>query len=97
MTTVYLDYLLVKKLLALLRWLTSKHHGDFYCLNCVSSFATEKKIQSHKKVCKSKDFCNIMPHEDSKILDFNQYQKSDKALFIIYPDLGCIIEKIDGC
>ena len=38
-----------------------------------------------------------MPHEDSRILDFNQYQKSDKALFIIYPDLGCIIEKIDGC
>ena len=26
-----------------------------------------------------------------------QYQKSDKALFIIYADLECIIEKIDGC
>ena len=36
-----------------------------------------------------------MLSEDSKILEFNQYQKSDKAPFIIYADLECIIEKID--
>ena len=38
-----------------------------------------------------------MPPEDTKILEFNQYQKSDKSPFIIYADLDCIIEKIDGC
>ena len=38
-----------------------------------------------------------MPSEDTKILEFNQYQKSDKAPFIIYADLECIIEKIDAC
>ena len=38
-----------------------------------------------------------MPSEDTKILKFNQYKKSDKAPFIIYADLECIIEKIDGC
>ena len=38
-----------------------------------------------------------MPPEDAKILEFNQYQKSDKAPFIIYADLECIIEKIDEC
>ena len=32
-----------------------------------------------------------------KILGFNQFQKSDKATFLIYADLECIIEKIDGC
>ena len=36
-------YLAVKKLSALLRGITSKHHGDFYCLNCLHSFATEKE------------------------------------------------------
>ena len=36
-----------------------------------------------------------MPSEDTKILEFNQYQKSDKAPFIIYADLECIIERID--
>ena len=38
-----------------------------------------------------------MPSEDTKALEFNQYQKSDKATFIIYVDLECIIEKIDKC
>ena len=38
-----------------------------------------------------------MPSEDTKILEFNQYEKSDEASFIIYADLECIIEKIDGC
>ena len=38
-----------------------------------------------------------MPFEDTKILEFNQYQKSYKAPFIIYADLECIIENIDGC
>ena len=39
----------------------------------------------------------VMPSEDTKILEFNQYQKSDKAPFVIYADLVCLIEKIDGC
>ena len=38
-----------------------------------------------------------MPSEDTKILEFNQNQKSDKAPFIIYADLDCIIKKTDGC
>ena len=38
-----------------------------------------------------------MPSEYTKILEFNQYQKSDKAPFIIFADRECIIEKIDGC
>ena len=38
-----------------------------------------------------------MPSEDTKILIFNQYQKSDKAPFVIHANLKCIIEMIDGC
>ena len=38
-----------------------------------------------------------MPSKDTKILEFNQYQKSDKAPFIIYADLESLIEKIEGC
>ena len=81
----------------LLRRITSKHHGDFYCLNCLSCFVTEKKLESHKNLCENKDFCNVIkPSEDTKILEFNQYQIFDKAPFIIYADPECIIEKIDG-
>ena len=37
-----------------------------------------------------------MLSDGTKILEFNQYQKYDKAPFIIYTDLECIIKKIDG-
>ena len=52
----------------------------------------------HKKACGNKGFCNgNMPPDDTKTLEFNQYQKSDKAPFIVLADLEYIIEKIDGC
>ena len=38
-----------------------------------------------------------MSSGDSKISEFNEFQKSDKAPFIIYADLECVIEKIHGC
>ena len=37
-----------------------------------------------------------MPSEDTKLLEFNQYQKYDKAPCIIYANLECILEKTDG-
>ena len=51
---------------------------------------------------KNKNFCNvIIPPEDTKILEFNQYlkkkkkkKKNDKAPFIIYADFECISENI---
>ena len=38
-----------------------------------------------------------MLSEGTKILEFNQDKKSDKAPFIIFADLECLIEKNDGC
>ena len=38
-----------------------------------------------------------MPSEHTKILEFNEYQESDKAPFIIYADLESLIEKINEC
>ena len=51
----------------------------------LSSFLQKKKnkFELQKKVFGWKDFCNvIIPSEDTKILEFNQYQKSDKTPFI---------------
>ena len=53
-------YLAVKKLSELLHGITSKHKGDFYCLNCLHSFRTENKHKSHEKVYKNKEFCGIV-------------------------------------
>ena len=90
-------YFAVKRLSALLRRITSKHHKYLYLLNYLHSFATEDRREFHEKVWENKDFCDVvMPSKDTKILEFSQYQTSDKAPFIIYADLECLIEKIDG-
>ena len=61
-------YLAVKRLSALFR-ITSKHDGDFYCLNCFQSYTTENKLKKHKNVCENHDYCYVeMPEEDNKIL-----------------------------
>ena len=62
-----------KDLSSLLRRITLKN-GASYCLDCLHSFRTKSKLESHEKVCKNKYFCNVMmPSEDTKILEFNQY------------------------
>ena len=38
-----------------------------------------------------------MPSKDTKILEINQYQKSNIAPFIIYAHLKCRIKNIDRC
>ena len=96
-------YLAVKSLSPLLRQITSKHHSTFYCLDCFHSMSTEKTWIS-SKVCKNIDFCNVViPSEDTKILDVSQNEKYAtfiiyvEAIVIVYTDLKCLIEKIDGC
>ena len=72
--------------------ITSKHHSDFYCINCLHSFRTENKLRSNEKLCKNKDFFGIvMPSEKDNILEFNQYMKSDKTTNIIYTDIESLI------
>ena len=54
----------IKMLSALLREITYRHHGDFQCLNCRHSFATENG-ESHIKVCEHKYYNVIVPTKDT--------------------------------
>ena len=49
------------------------------------------RIKDYVKIKIFEIFNIIRPSEDTKILEFNQYQKSDKAPLIVYADLECII------
>ena len=50
---------------------TSKHKGDFHCLNCLHYFRAENKLKSHEKVCK-KEFCGtFMPLKKENIVELN--------------------------
>ena len=76
-----MTFLVVKTLSALLHKKSSKHGGDFYCMNYLTSFRTVNKLKSHEKLCQNKGFCGIvMPTEKNEILKFHEYMKS----YIIY-------------
>ena len=43
------SHCLVVKQFALLKKITSTNNGDFYCLNCIHSFRSKKKIWPTQK------------------------------------------------
>ena len=91
-------HLAKKSLSALFREITVNNRGDFYCLNCFQSYATENKFKKHKKVCENHEYCYVeMPEENNKILKYNQGEKSMKVLFIISSDLERLLEKMNPC
>ena len=47
-------YLAVKKLSELVRGIILKNNCNFYCLNCLYLFKTEKKLGCQGQVCKNK-------------------------------------------
>ena len=83
---------------ALLSGKTLNHKEDFYCLNCFHSYSTKDELKNHKDVCENHDFCYVeMPEKDSKILKYNNEEKSMKVPFIIYADLESLLEKMSTC
>ena len=72
-------HLAIRKLSALKREVTSKHGGNFHYFYCLHSFKTKKKLEFQKKVCRNNYFCGVvMPSRDIKILEYNEYWKSNK-------------------
>ena len=91
-------YLAVTNLSALLKGNSSNHKGDFYCLNCFSSYTTKNKLKEHEEICNNHDSCRIeMPKWVEKILKYNPGEKSLKAPFAIYLDLECLLKKEQSC
>ena len=90
-------YLAVTDISALFQRISSNHDGDFYCLNCFSSYTTKNKLKEHEEICNNHDSCRIeMPKWVEKILKYNPGEKSLKAPFAIYLDLECLLKKVQS-
>ena len=61
-------YLAVKSISGLLKGITSKHKGDFYCLNCFHSYTTEKNLKSIIRYAKA--MISVMQKCLMKIIKF---------------------------
>ena len=60
-------------------------------------FRTKNKLESDKNVCEKKGCCIVaMPSEDTKISQFNQYQKLDQTPSAIYADFEPLIKNVSS-
>ena len=85
------------KKISIIKTVTLKHHSDFYCINCINTFATKNKLEYRRKVCK-KNFVELLCQlKKNNILEFSQYIESDKMPYIIYADIESLIKKIGDC
>ena len=91
-------YLAVTNLSALFKIIPPNHDGDFYCLNCFSSYTTKNELKEHEEICNNNDRCQIeMPSWAEKTLKYNPGEKSLKAPFTIYIGLECLLKKEQSC
>ena len=93
------NYLALRKLSAVLREITSKHDGDFCCLNFLHSFKTIKnKLESYKNCVKRKIFGILLCLLNTlRYQSFINIRNLIKIPFVIYADLQFLIEKFNGC
>ena len=90
-------YLAVKTLSGLLRRITGNNHGDFYCLNCLHSHTTKNRLKKHQKIRENHEYCNLEMPKKGNVLKYISGNKSIMTPFVIYADLGSVLEKISGC
>ena len=68
-------YLTIKNMSRLTRGVTSNHHGDFFCRNCMHSYRTENALKRHERLCHNHDHCEIVMPTGKNILKFKAYEK----------------------
>ena len=89
----------VTSLCRLHKGITSNHHGDFYCLNCLNcSCSTENKLKVREELYNKHDYCYpIMPKKFDNILEYKHGEKSLKPPFVIALDIECILKREHSC
>ena len=94
-------YCFVKRLSALLYDQSKPHNTKHYnCMLCLSGFAREDLLESHKKFCNGLNGTPTrieMPKEEEKTLTLQNHHKQMKAPFVIYADFEALIKKIPHC
>ena len=87
-------YLAITNLSALLQRNSSNHKGDFYCLNCFSSYTTKNKLKEHEEICNNHDSCHIeMPKWVEKNIKIQSWGKVIKSTICNLSYLECLLTK----
>ena len=91
-------YCLVNDLSRLLGAQTSRHLTKrSFCLNCFKSFNCENSLNKHTKYCSTNECMLINMPEKGSILNFKNYNRSEKVTFVVYADFESLLEQIQTC
>ena len=79
----------------LFRGVFSKHHNDYYCLNCTYSYRTENALKKQERLCLNNKDCLVkLPFKNQRILKYEKDMRSVKAPHMIYLDFECLLKNI---
>ncbi|EZA53831.1 hypothetical protein X777_06696 [Ooceraea biroi] len=65
-----------------------KQHRKYICDRCLHYFPTEERLAAHIIDC-----AIALPSENDKLLAFRNYKRKERAPFVVYADLECMLGK----
>ncbi|KAL4101223.1 hypothetical protein QTP88_021243 [Uroleucon formosanum] len=78
--------------------MTKDGHKRFLCKMCLNSFDTENKLNYHKHYCTNNKAAKIvLPESYNKTLEFEKYNNSLRAPFVIFADFEATPQPIYTC
>ncbi|KYN50310.1 hypothetical protein ALC62_11038, partial [Cyphomyrmex costatus] len=68
----------------------------FFFFSCLHYFNTSQKLEIHCEDCGKLNKCAIrLPSEEKKWLEFHNYGMKERAPFVVYADLECVLRKTE--
>ncbi|XP_018404863.1 PREDICTED: uncharacterized protein LOC108781408 [Cyphomyrmex costatus] len=71
-------------------------HKKYFCDRCLHYFSSNEKLERHSEDCQKLNTCAIrLPSTDDKWLEFRKYCRKERAPFVVYADLECVLKKTE--
>lgn len=64
----------------------------FFCLNCLNSFSSERKVQEHEKICSlNKPRIELIPDPAKSVIKFKNFEYQHKLDYVAFLDFECAL------
>ncbi|XP_018396274.1 PREDICTED: uncharacterized protein LOC108774621 [Cyphomyrmex costatus] len=76
--------------------INKKKNRKYFCDRCLHYFSSSEKLESHAVDCQKLNECAIrLPSVEQRWLEFRNYCRKERAPFIVYADLECVLKKTE--
>ncbi|XP_050447453.1 uncharacterized protein LOC126849551 [Cataglyphis hispanica] len=71
--------------------LSARRHKAYICDRCMHYFRTSDKLSAHSE--RMNECAILLPTEEDKWLNFDNYERKERVPFVVYADLECALER----